>query len=249
MADNAMYFSGDLYLNRKNSAGVSEGLRKLGNASQFQVTVTSTTKELKSKMRATYNQNLAVVTTIDACKVAMTLNQSNEDNSALANMGDKSAVTQSAASSKTKDFDLSAVDSGIYYELGDRIVSVSGVAISGTPMEEGTYELDEDGGLIAFTDTAPSSGTATVSYSVNAAAGHKITGATNPSISGQLLFLGINLVTREKVRIEIYDAAFTVKSSQDYLSENYNEVQYEGSLNTPSGQNSPFEIITLKQAA
>jgi hypothetical protein len=242
-------FSGDVYFDRQDDDGKSTGLVAIGNATALSITESSTIKERTSKQTKTYGQVLDSVAIKGAAKVALTLDDLNKSNLALVCLGSSAAKAVAAAPTKTKTFDLSVVEDNVHYEIGDLDITVSGVAIGGTAMDAGAYELDAENGLILFTTSAPATGTATVTYAVAAASGYVINGSAKPTIKGRLLLIGKNLADSSRIRLDVLEAVLTPKSGLDFLSSDFASAQFEGTLNTPAGASSPYTVTVLAKAA
>ena len=89
----------------------------------------------------------------------------------------------------------------------------------------------------------------TVTYSVAAATGYTITGSANPTIKGRLLLIGKNLADQSDVRVDVLEAVLTPKNGLDFLASDFASAQFEGTLNTPEGQSSPYTVTVLSEAA
>jgi hypothetical protein len=241
--------SGDVYFDRLNDDGKSTGLVQVGNATALSITESSTLKERMSKRNATYGQVLDSVAIKGAAKVGLTLDELNKPNLALVLLGEAAAKAIAAAASKTKEFDLSAVVDGVFYEIGDLDITVSGVTVGGTAMAAGTYAIEPEAGFIKFTETAPATGTAIVTYAVAASTGYVIDGSAKPTIKGRLLMIGKNLADSSRIHLDILEAVLTPKSGLDFLASDFASAQFEGTLNTPAGASSPYTVTVLAKAA
>lgn len=241
--------SGDLFFDRMDDNGNSLGLLDLGNATELAITESSSVKERLSRRNKTYGQVLDSAAIKGAAKASLTLDEMNVGNLALACLGESAAITQSAGPALTKNFDLTAVEEGVFYEIGHVRISVASVKIGTEAVAPAAYEINEEGGLIKFTDEAPAEGTVVVTYAAPAMAGYKVSGGASPDIKGRLLLIGINLVSRESVRVDILEAVLTPKSGIDFLSDNYASAKFEGTLNTPTGASAPYTVTVLAAAA
>lgn len=95
MQDGILSFigTGDLYMDRLTSAGVSTGLVKVGNATKFALKVATESKEMLGRGRANAGQTLASVTKITATTISLSLNQLDLATLATVFMGDRVAQT------------------------------------------------------------------------------------------------------------------------------------------------------------
>ncbi|MGE4536644.1 MAG: hypothetical protein AB7D37_06170 [Desulfovibrio sp.] len=237
--------SGDLYFDRQDDNGNSTGLLHIGNTTSFMITESSTLKERTSKMKKTYGQTLDSVAIHGAPKVSFTLNDLIRSNLALIHMGDDADATQALAAEVTKTFAVESVKVGVFYDLGAADISITSVK-DASNADFTTYEMDEDGGLFKFTE-APTEAV-TVTYSVPAMSGYTITGSTRSTIKGRLLFIGKNLADQTNMRVDCKESQLTPKNGLDYLSDDFADAQYEGTLNTPSGETSPYSVRMLSAA-
>lgn len=241
--------SGDVYFDRQDDNGNSTGLVHIGNASQFQITEASSIKERKSKMRANYGMTLDSVAIKDPAKIAITLDEMVKANLALVCLGKDAVANQATAANQTKNFDMTAVDAGIYHEIGAERITVASVKIGADTVPAAAYILDADAGLIMFTDAAPTTGTLVVTYSVPEMAGYVISGGASPVIKGRLLLKGKNLADMSAVKVDVAEAVLTPKSGLDFLASDFASAQFEGTLNTPAGASAPYTVTVLAAAA
>ena len=115
-------------------------------------------------------------------------------------------------------------------------------------MDTTLYEINAAGGLIKFSEKAPAIGSVTVTYSNAAAKGFAISGSAKPTIKGRLLLIGKNLADQSNVHVDVLEAVLTPKSGLDYLSSDFASAQFEGTLNTPAGESSPYTVTVLEAA-
>ena len=81
-----------------------------------------------------------------------------------------------------------------------------------------------------------------ISYSHNAVSGSKITGATQPIIKCRLVLDGRNYNDGKDCRVEVYEATLRPTKAINFLSDDYETVDLEGTMITPSGKASPFIV-------
>ncbi len=244
-----LLFSGDVFFDRQDDDGNSTGLVHVGNATQLSITESSTIKERTSKMRASYGQVLDSVPIKSPAKIAITLDDLNRPNLALACLGKDAVAQQATAANQTKEFDLTAVADGVYHEIGAERITVASVKIGTDAVAASAYVLDADAGLIMFTEHAPATGTVVVTYSVPAMAGYVISGGASPVIKGRLLLKGKNLADMSAVKVDVAEAVLTPKSGLDFLASDFASAQFEGTLNTPTGASAPYTVTVLAAAA
>jgi len=241
--------SGKLYIDRTDTSGNKTGLVSVGNATQFQITESSSTKTRTSRMNDDYGQVLDTVAIKGDSKLAVTMDELDRANLALIFLGLDVDSSQAAAASQTKEFDLGSVKRNVYYELGHTNVTVSNVAVGGSAMADGSFQVDTSGGLVMFTDSAPASGSVTVTFSAAKMAGYKIKGGARPTIKARLLLIGKNLADETNVQVDVKEAVLTPKSGLDFLSSDFATAQLEGTLNKPAGEDAPYYVTVLDEAA
>ena len=239
--------AGDVFFDRLDDNGIGTGLLHMGNATQFQITESSTIKERTSRQAATYGQVLDSVAIKGSPKINVTFDELNRPNLALIHLGRDATQNQEAATDATKTFDMTTVETDVWYELGAKLVTISSVK-DDAEAAVADYDVNAAGGLIRFGEAAPSTGTVTVTYSAAAAAGYTVTGSVEPTIKGRLLFVGKNLADESKMEVNVLEAVLTPKNGLDYLSSEFASAQYEGTLNTPAGQTSPYTVTVLAAA-
>ncbi len=84
--------------------------------------------------------------------------------------------------------------------------------------------------------------TITVAYSYNAISGNQITGATQPVIKCRCVLDGKNYNDGKNCLVEVYEATLRPTKAIDFLSDDYETVDLEGTMVTPSGKSSPFIV-------
>jgi len=112
-----------------------------------------------------------------------------------------------------------------------------------TVLERGVdYELESVSGLIRPLSEAGASDV-TIDFDTLAASGQKILGATEISKKRQIIMDGKNLVTGKSARVTIFSASFSATNAMDLMAQEFITGTLEGTMITPSGKNSPYEIM------
>jgi len=249
MKDGTTYFlgSGNLQMARLDSSDNPLGYSDPANATRLELNVETETKEVKSRMRDTFGQTLASATLITDATVAMTFNGITPDLFANIFLGDLVDITDAGGSITDESVIMHAGKWSRVATPGSGISAVTVTNSTGaTTYDETTdYELDADAGLIK-----PVSGggigdgdTVLVDYTYGALTGSKVTGATRPLVNVAIIFSGKNVYTGQPAKVEVFKASIRPSSAVDFLSEDTQELQFEGKLITPAGRSWPFEII------
>jgi hypothetical protein len=244
--------AGDIYIDRKDVNGNFTGLRKIGNVLSFPLTENADLKERTSKMKATYGQVLDSVAVKKPAKVSITVNELDKVNLALALLGQEAVWTQAAGAGLTKNVNLSAISTGDWIELGKKNIVADSVAatVSGSIiLVEGThYEINYDLGMISFLEAAPDAGAAVIEFDCAELTGFRVTGSVRPTIKARIVLDGINLADETRLQVEIHEAVLRPTEAIDFLAEDFASVGFEGSLNTPTGQASPYHVTNYQAA-
>ena len=147
--------AGDLFWDRRDDQGKSTGLVHMGNATSFSITEASSIKERTSKQVASYGQVLDSVPIKGASKIAITLDELNKANLALIHLGEEAVKSIEAATGKTKIFDLSKIETDVFYEIGAKLITVASVKIDTADMIYSersitTIQIDNVNGVCSF---------------------------------------------------------------------------------------------------
>lgn len=245
MPKKGLLFGGDLFYDRLTSAGVSQGLIPFGNTVQFSISKNSEEKEIPSRGRADYGQVLHAVTIPGSDKITIKGNQWDESLVALFNLG-TSVARDGAGGSVTDESVFSILDK--YVELAYR--DVSSVVVTDTTGTTtyvfGTdYDLDTGLGLLrALSGGAITQGEELyVDYEWAPETGFNVTPGVEPNVRLKLVLNGKNLETGDRCVVTVYDARVKpVGDGVDYMSEDFSEHGFEGTLTKPDGKESTYKI-------
>jgi len=242
--------SGDLYMDRYDASGNAQGFYVVGNAFKFAIKEESEIKERESRMKDTYGQALDTVSIKKPAKISITVNDLKKENLAMCLLGDLSdlAVTGSSVTDEamTAKHDL-------YVPLAQRNITSGTVVLTDstgtTTYVLGTdYEVHLKLGMIKALSTGAITDAQSllVDYDYGSLAGGKIAGSARPTIKAALKLDGLNQANQKECMVNVLEAVLTPTGEVDFLSENWNEVGFEGSLNTPTGQTSPYIVEYLE---
>lgn len=112
-----------------------------------------------------------------------------------------------------------------------------------TVLTRGTdYDVEAGTGLIrAMNET--SAVAVSVDYDTEASTGQRILGATEITKKRQIIMDGKNLVTGKEARVTIFSASFSASQAVDLMAREFITGTLEGTMTTPEGKNSPYEIV------
>ena len=114
-----------------------------------------------------------------------------------------------------------------------------------TFVEDTDYEVNTRLGAIKAlsTGTMTDESTVYVDYTWAAESGYKITVATEPVVKVALLLDGKNDYDGTSVIVKVWEAHLRPASELDFMADDWNEIQFEGEMITPTGYSWPCEII------
>lgn len=238
--------SGDLYMDRFDDDGNAEGFVDVGNAVKFAIAEDAEIKERESRMRDTYGQVLDSVPIKKPASISITLNDLKVENLAMVLFGTISAINVTGAT--ITDEALTARHDK-WVELDYRNVTALSVVVTDsagvvTYVEDTDYEVDYSLGMIS----ALSAGAITdaeallIDYDYGSLTGKKIAGSAKPIIKCSLKLDGQNQVNQKDCLVNVFEAVLKPSGEIDFLADDFNEVTFEGTLNTPSGETSPYEV-------
>jgi len=238
--------SGDLYYNRVVS-GVSQGWLRFGNATKFEIKENATIKERKSRGKSDYGQIKDSVGLKDAAEIAISLDDLDKDNLALAFLGDVSTIAVTGASA-TAEPQTAQEGKSLRLVYG----KVSAVVVKDVT-DTTTYVLGTDYNILSATlglieiiaGAAISSGDVLhINYTHATVAGDRVKGGTSPSVKVALLLDGENFADQSESQVNVWEAVLTPQTGVDFLAEDYAVLELNGTLNTPTGKTSAYEVDT-----
>jgi len=111
-----------------------------------------------------------------------------------------------------------------------------------TELVRGTdYQVESATGLIrALNETGAVA--VTVDYDTLENSGNRVLGATEISKKRQIIMDGKNLVTGKTAAVTVWSAAFSATQALDLMSREFITGTLEGTMVTPEGKTSPYEI-------
>ncbi|HET8799624.1 MAG TPA: hypothetical protein VFN01_00435 [Marinobacter sp.] len=135
---------------------------------------------------------------------------------------------------------------GLWLKLPNSHVDTSTIVVTAdagaTTLVLGTdYQVESATGLIrALNDTAAVA--VSIDYDTLDASGNRVLGATEISKKRQIIMDGKNLVTGKTAAVTVWSAAFSATQALDLMSREFITGTLEGTMVTPEGKTSPYEI-------
>lgn len=242
-AQQGMILGGDLYFDFLTDAGASTGFALVGNAKQLVPKVETETLENKLNGKSNLGQTGDSYTRITSSTISFTMNRYDPDIVAAFFMG--SAVDLAASGPYTATV-VAIHDRWVPIDTDGISTCVVKDATDVTTYDEGDdYEVNLAIGMIRILSTGSIDDGDTLHLSGNTAAmsGRKITGATKPIINVGLMLDGKNYINGADVKLRVWQAQIRGNGDFDMLSEGgFPELQFMGTMVTPTGKTSPFEI-------
>ena len=236
--------SGTVYYERV-VGGVAQGWLRFGNATKMEIKENSEIKERKSKGRADYGQVLDSVAIKQPAELSITLDDLDKDNLALAFLGgvvdgavtggSATAEAQTAYIGKLIKMNFRKISAVVVQDVTDTTTYVEGTDYSVDNAEMGFIKIIA-GGSIGDGDVLH------VDYTYGTVASSIIQGGTNSSIKVALKMDGENFADQSKVTVDVFEAVLAPQSGVDFLADDFATIELNGTLNTPDGKASGYEV-------
>lgn len=234
--------AGDLYAALIDAAGNVGPYIDFGNVTKLGIQPASEIKEQKSKKRDSYGQVLETVALQDTAQLSATLETVNRIGLRYAFMGEDAAYSQTSGS--VTDEPIVAQLDGWVKLAGEEISAVTVENTAGTTTYVAGTDYDVNARLGMIRAKAGGAITAAqalnVSYTRAAFTGAAIRGNVKPQIRARLLLDGKNLVDDSIGILDIWEVVLSTSSEFDWFSDDWNTVELQGRLKTPTGKTEPF---------
>ncbi len=236
--------SGTLYIDRLNDSGVAQGAKIAGATSKFAIKPESEIKEQIGKGRDNRGQVITSATLPGKTNIALTINQLDAENMAMAFLGDVSTFTQTSGSVTSE---VATAHADKYTELAKEAISnvvVKDDSDTTTYTEGEDYIVHERLGMIKVLSSGAIADGAVlhVSYDHAAVTASKIVGGTSPIIRCRLLLDGKNYVNGKNCKVLVYNVRLKPNTEVDFLSDDFLPLELTGVCEIPEGKDEPFEI-------
>lgn len=242
--------AGDLYVARFNPTTQRfEDYAGPFEASKFEIKPNSERKEMVSRGRGTYGQTIESVPIPKAFEFAVTFAEINRESLSLALLGTQSDLSQGSGTVTDAKIELSAARFDKWIDLAHSNLGDAGFSVKSnngsTTYAEGTdYVVNRRLGAIKplSAGAIPATETVKVGYSYAAVSGIKIDGATQTQVRAKFRLDGINFADQSPVVVDVFEGVTTPDSAFDFLQDEFAEAALTGSLKTPAGMTSPFQV-------
>lgn len=216
---------------------------KLG-ADKFELTPDSEVKEKTSKKRESYGQAIASVPLAKPTKIAVTISAADKTAMAMQFQGVLTTYSQGAGS--IAGTVVAKLDKWV--PLLKRQVVEEGFSLTGATaglLVKGThYEIDYATGEVKFLSSSSVAADEVVTVVGNALAvsGTRIRGGTQVQVRAQARFVGFNMVDDSPMRAEVYECSLRSTQGFDFLADDFNGVQLEGTVVIPAGKTEGYVV-------
>ncbi len=235
---------GDCFIDFLNDNGSENGYSVTGNATTLEITPDSEIKEQFGRGRDNYGQVIASVNIPKPHKFKIMLDQLDQRTMAINFLGEDSVINTASGSITDEAI---AVKHDKYVMLSKR--GLSSVVVKSSDGVT-TYTASTDYVVIArtgllmalSTGTIADGATVKVSASYAAETGWKVIGATKPSVRMRIFMDGRNLVNGKNVYVKVWHVQVKPTQPVDFLSPDFKGVELEGTMITPTGYASPYQV-------
>ena len=243
-AINGFLGAGDLYMER-TVAGTAQGMKPAGNATKFEIKESTTRKERISKGKSDYGNAKDSVEIKKPATIQAIIDEINADNMAVAFLGNVTTISQGSGT---------VADAPYVSKKGTLILlpykGISSVVITDDAPTPVTFTVDTDyqvnakaGAIFIMDDgTIADDTNLKISYSYAAVTGKKVKGSINPIVQLKFFLDGLNLATDRACTVTVWSARVAPSSPVDFLADDFSKLTLDGTLRTPAGKDSPYEV-------
>jgi len=235
---------GDVYANRK-IGGVDSGWVLLGNATKLGIQTNTELKERTSKSCNTYGQVIDSVSIKQPDDLMLTLDDLQKDNLAAIFLGD--ASNKSISGGSVADEDQTVAFGKLVQTTQENISNVVITNTGGvTTYVAGTDYRIENAAMgfieILESGTISDAEVIEITYDHGAVASELIRGGTNSNVTMAIKLAGKNLVDDTNVTVNIWEAILSPQTEIDFLSDEFNTLEFNGRINLDEARGNGFEI-------
>jgi len=242
--DQGLIFAGNIYMAKMVGDVATEYAGPI-NVTRLELTPPQPEEIVRTSFeRDTFGQALDSVNLPgDAPRIAMDFDSLPSDLLADALAG---TVESFDALVQTATGEALTLSNGMWLKLPHSYIDVSAIVVTetvgSTVLVRGEdYQVESATGLIrALNDTAAVA--VTIDYDTLAAKGNRVLGATEISKKRQVLMDGVNLVTGRPATVIVFAATFSATQAMDLMSREFVSGTLEGTMITPEGKTSPYQI-------
>lgn len=243
--------AGKLRFSVKKDDGSYSGYLDFDNLAEVSFGITGgSTTTLKSTKDDNYGAVIGSTTTPGDDQITIKFNEPNRKNLAIAFVGTDTDLTITGAAVNAESSVAGDLDAWVplaKYKLTTAAVTVAHATTTGmTYTVDDDYELDRTNGMWRpLTGGDITAGqTVKISYTHANKSGYAIAARAASAIVGKMLFLGTNLETLERIRIEADDVELTPDGQAPFISTDNKFLEFglKGIARVPTGQTSPYTI-------
>lgn len=222
------------------------GLGEPLGADRFAITPQSEVREKMSKRSDTYGQAIASVVIPQPTQLAITISAMDKEALAMQFQGLLATYTQ-AAGSVTGEVIVARLDKWV--RLSRRNLASSGLVVKSNDGET-TYVINDDyvvdyarGEIKVLTAGDVAAGaTLKVDFTSQALSGDRVRGGVQPQVRVRGLFEGVNMVDQSPLRVEFYEGVLRSTNEFDFLADDFNGIELEGTLVVPAGKTEAYIV-------
>ncbi|RIX79119.1 hypothetical protein [Acidovorax cavernicola] len=213
-------------------------------ADKFELTPDSEVKEKTSKKHLNYGQAIASVPLAKPTKIAITISAADKTAMAMQFQGVLASYSQAAGSiAGTVNAKLDKWVALLKRNVVEAGLTFTG-ATAGLLTKDTDYVVNYATGEVKFLSTgeAAANEVITVAGTANAVSGTRIRGGTQVQVRAQARFVGVNLVDSRPMRAEVWEASLRSTQGFDFLADDFNGIQLEGTCVIPAGKAEPYIV-------
>lgn len=242
--DTGLIFAGNIYM-AKMAGDVATEFAGPINVTRLELTPPQPEEIVRTSFeRDTYGQALDSVNLPgEAPRIAMDFDSLPSELLADALAG---TVEGFSATVQTVTAEALTLSNGMWVKLPHSHIDASSLVVTDTAgstelVQGEDYQVEAVTGLIrAMNDDAAVA--VTVDYDTTEAKGNRVLGATEISKRRQIIMDGVNLVTGKPAAVTVFAATFSATQAMDLMSREFVSGTLEGTMITPEGKTSPYEI-------
>lgn len=237
---------GTLYFNQL-VAGVSQGRVKWPGVAKLEIKPNSDLIEQISKDKGMYGQISGSAAVNKPADFSLTIADLTGSALAMALQGTNATYSQGSG---TATAEVVTAKLGKFVDLAHKNISATGFVVTDSAAAI-TYVLGTDYNVnyamgwleILSTGSITDAESLKVTYTYGAISGTKVKGGTLASVKGVLELDGNNLFDGTPLSVTIWEATLTADGAVDFMSDKPIELSMKGRMSTPTGKDSPFEIV------
>lgn len=236
--------AGDVYFDRKDDAGISQGIVYLFDAKKFAINEPVENKVRESRGRDDFGQAKDTVYVKKPATLAIEGDEVNSTVLGLALMGDVAALSQGSGTVTAATYGLKQ---DVYKQLPHVNIDATGVVLTNagasvTYVEGTDYIINRRMGWMMALTSGAAAADCKLSYAYSAITGSTVTGGSKPTIRGRVILDGINLADQKLVIVDVDEARLAPTSELDFGSGEFIKVALSGLLKTLPGKAGPYTV-------